>query len=40
MRSSRRPWALLVPAQSLLVLLLFLPALYVFWLSLTRSTYG
>jgi multiple sugar transport system permease protein len=31
---------LLVPAQSLLVLVLFVPALYVFWLSLTRSTYG
>jgi multiple sugar transport system permease protein len=28
------------PAQALLVLLLFVPALYVFWLSLTRSTYG
>ncbi|MCY7308580.1 MAG: sugar ABC transporter permease [Rhodoferax sp.] len=31
---------LVLPAQSLLVLLLFLPALYVFWLSLNRSTYG
>ncbi len=40
MKNARRPWALLVPAQSLLVLVLFLPALYVFWLSLTRSTYG
>jgi multiple sugar transport system permease protein len=40
MKSARRPWALLVPAQSLLVLVLFVPALYVFWLSLTRSTYG
>jgi multiple sugar transport system permease protein len=39
-KSTRRQWALLVPAQSLLVLMLFLPALYVFWLSLTRSTYG
>jgi multiple sugar transport system permease protein len=28
------------PAQALLVLVLFVPALYVFWLSLTRSTYG
>ncbi len=40
MRSSRQPWALLLPAQSLLVLVLFVPALYVFWLSLTKSTYG
>lgn len=40
MKSQRRQWALLVPAQSLLVLMLFLPAVYVFWLSLTRSTYG
>ena len=40
MKSSPRHWALLVPAQSLLVLVLFVPALYVFWLSLTRSTYG
>jgi multiple sugar transport system permease protein len=40
MRSSRQPWALLVPAQELLVLVLFMPALYVFWLSLTKSTYG
>ena len=40
MRAPRRPWALLVPAQVLLVLVLFVPALYVFWLSLTRSTYG
>ena len=35
-----RDWGLLAPAQALLVLLLFLPSLYVFWLSLTRSTYG
>lgn len=40
MKAQRQQWALLVPAQSLLVLMLFLPALYVFWLSLTRSTYG
>ncbi|MEO5772253.1 MAG: sugar ABC transporter permease [Burkholderiaceae bacterium] len=40
MKSSARLWALLAPAQSMLVLVLFLPALYVFWLSLTRSTYG
>ncbi len=31
---------MLLPAQSLLIVLLLLPALYVFWLSLTRSTYG
>ncbi len=31
---------MVVPAQGMLVLMLFLPALYVFWLSLTRSTYG
>lgn len=40
MKSSTRQWALLVPAQSLLMLVLLLPSLYVFWLSLTRSTYG
>lgn len=40
MRLRGRDAALLAPAQALLVLLLFLPALYVFWLSLTRSTYG
>jgi multiple sugar transport system permease protein len=40
LKSSGRQWALLAPAQSMLVLVLFLPALYVFWLSLTRSTYG
>jgi multiple sugar transport system permease protein len=39
-KSSARLWALLAPAQAMLVLALFLPALYVFWLSLTRSTYG
>ena len=31
---------MLLPAQSLLVLVLFVPSLVVFWLSLTRSTYG
>lgn len=31
---------MVLPAQSLLVAMLFLPSLYVFWLSLTRSTYG
>ena len=31
---------MVVPAQALLVAMLFLPSLYVFWLSLTRSTYG
>ena len=31
---------MVVPAQAMLVAMLFLPALYVFWLSLTRSTYG
>ena len=40
MKPLPRHWALLVPAQSLLVLVLFVPSLYVFWLSLTRSTYG
>lgn len=39
-RREQRIGALLVPAQSLLVLVLFLPALYIFWLSLNRSTYG
>lgn len=40
MKSQARTWALLAPAQAMLVAVLFLPALYVFWLSLTRSTYG
>lgn len=40
MNALRRHWAMLLPAQSLLILLLFFPALYVLWLSLTRSTYG
>ncbi len=40
MRPAARHWALLAPAQSLLLLVLFLPSLYVFWLSLNRSTYG
>ena len=31
---------MVAPAQAMLIALLFLPALYVFWLSLTRSTYG
>ena len=40
MKSQARHWALLLPAQMLLVLVLFVPSLVVFWLSLTRSTYG
>lgn len=40
MKPQRRHWLMLLPAQSLLVLVLFVPSLYVFWLSLTRSTYG
>ena len=40
MRPDRRHWLMVSPAQALLVLVLFVPALYVFWLSLTRSTYG
>ena len=31
---------MVVPAQAMLVAMLLLPSLYVFWLSLTRSTYG
>ena len=31
---------MLLPAQSLLIAVLFIPSLYVFWLSLTRSSYG
>ena len=31
---------MVAPAQAMLIAMLFLPALYVFWLSLTRSTYG
>jgi multiple sugar transport system permease protein len=37
---TRRHWLMVAPAQAMLIALLFLPALYVFWLSLTRSTYG
>ena len=40
MKTERRHWAMLLPAQSLLLMCLFLPSLYVLWLSLTRSTYG
>ncbi len=40
MNPDRRHWLMVSPAQALLVLVLFVPALYVFWLSLTRSTYG
>lgn len=40
MRPSARHWAMVAPAQAMLVLVLFVPSLYVFWLSLTRSTYG
>ena len=40
MKAPPRQWALVAPAQTLLICMLFLPALYVFWLSLTRSTYG
>ena len=40
MKAAPRQWALVAPAQALLVCMLFLPAVYVFWLSLTRSTYG
>lgn len=40
MTPGRRHWAMVAPAQALLALVLFVPSLYVFWLSLTRSTYG
>ncbi len=40
MKPDRRHWLMVSPAQALLVVVLFVPALYVFWLSLTRSTYG
>ena len=40
MKPDRRHWLMVSPAQALLVLVLFVPALYVFWLSLTQSTYG
>ena len=40
MKPLGRHWLMLLPAQALLVLVLFVPSLYVFWLSLTRSTYG
>ena len=40
MKPLRRHWLMLLPAQSLLIVVLFIPSLYVFWLSLTRSTYG
>jgi multiple sugar transport system permease protein len=34
------PWLMLLPAQTLLVLLLFVPSLYVGWLSLTSASLG
>ncbi len=40
MKPSARDWGLVFPAQALLTVLLFVPSTYVFWLSLTRSTYG
>ncbi len=40
MKPGARHWVMVLPAQALLVLVLFVPSLYVFWLSLTRSTYG
>lgn len=40
MKPGRRHWAMVAPAQVMLALVLFVPSLYVFWLSLTRSTYG
>ena len=40
MKPSARDWGLVFPAQALLTVLLFVPSLYVFWLSLTKSTYG
>jgi multiple sugar transport system permease protein len=40
MRPIWRHWLLLSPAQAMLVVTLFLPSLYVFWLSLNSSTYG
>ncbi|MEO8858135.1 MAG: sugar ABC transporter permease [Burkholderiaceae bacterium] len=40
MKPLRRHWLMLLPAQSMLVVVLFLPSLYVLWLSLSRSTYG
>ncbi len=40
MKPSGRDWGLVAPAQLLLTVLLFVPSLYVFWLSLTTSTYG
>ena len=40
MKPSRRHWTMVAPAQLMLALVLFVPSLYVFWLSLTRSTYG
>jgi multiple sugar transport system permease protein len=39
-RSAWFDWAMLAPAQSLLIGVIALPALYVFWLSLTQSSYG
>ncbi len=33
-------WAMLAPAQILLAVIIALPSLYVFWLSLTQSSYG
>ena len=33
-------WAMVAPAQALLILVIALPAAYVFWLSLAHSSYG
>lgn len=40
MKSNRNYWFMVSPALAMLVLVLFVPAIYVFWLSFTKSTYG
>jgi multiple sugar transport system permease protein len=40
MRPGLTGWALVAPAQAMLIGVIALPAVYVAWLSLTQSTYG
>ena len=39
-RLSFAHWAMVAPTQALLVSVIFVPSLYVFWLSLNKSSYG
>ena len=39
-RAGPAQWAMVAPVQALLVGVIFLPSLYVFWLSLNKSSFG